>query len=137
VLNASAFSGTDSHNLLDHSRDRQQPELPVVIHGAIATFASLRNCSEVLLRPNCTQISPCFDSTVEEFQTNLILPQPRTFLNPKPLPSSIIRPTETKGAAMRASQVPGGHGLFIWPVGWVFPIHARPRQECGRGPSVR
>src|SRR6201993_3141892 len=49
----------------------------------------------------------------EDFQTNLIMPEPTVFLN-KQLPAcSIIRPTETKGAAMGALHSLTADGLFI------------------------
>ena len=49
----------------------------------------------------------------EDFQTNLIMPEPTAFLN-KQLPAcSIIRPTATNGAAMAALQSLTADGLFI------------------------
>jgi hypothetical protein len=49
----------------------------------------------------------------EDFQTNLIMPEPTVFLSRQFPPCSIIRPTETKGAAMGAVQGLTGDGLFI------------------------
>ena len=49
----------------------------------------------------------------ENFQTNLIMPEPTVFLSRQFPPCSIIRPTETKGAAMGAVQGLTGDGLFI------------------------
>jgi hypothetical protein len=49
----------------------------------------------------------------EEFQTNLIMPEPTFFLNKKFPRVSIIRPTETKGAAMDAVKALTADGLFI------------------------
>jgi hypothetical protein len=49
----------------------------------------------------------------EDFQTNLIMPEPTFFLNKDFGPVSIIRPTETKGAAMGAVQALTADGLFI------------------------
>jgi len=49
----------------------------------------------------------------DELQTNLIMPEPTIFLNKKFGPVSIIRPTETKGAAMAAVQSFVDDGLFI------------------------
>jgi hypothetical protein len=49
----------------------------------------------------------------EEFQTNLIMPEPTFFLNRKFPPCSIIRPTNTKGAAMGAVNGLTKDGLFI------------------------
>ncbi len=49
----------------------------------------------------------------EEFQTNLIMPEPTIFLS-RSLPAcSIIRPTETRGAAMAAAKALAADGLFI------------------------
>ena len=49
----------------------------------------------------------------EDFQTNLIMPEPTIFLN-RHLPAcSIIRPTKTRGAAMGAAKALTADGLFI------------------------
>lgn len=47
------------------------------------------------------------------FQTNLIMPEPCPFLSRKFPKCSIIRPTETKGAATGALRALTGDGLFI------------------------
>jgi hypothetical protein len=49
----------------------------------------------------------------EDFQTNLIMPEPTAFLSRKLPPCSIIRPTQTKGAAMGALNALTADGLFI------------------------
>ena len=49
----------------------------------------------------------------EDFQTNLIMPEPTTFLSRQFPPCSIIRPTETTGAAMGALNALTADGLFI------------------------
>ena len=49
----------------------------------------------------------------EDFQTNLIMPEPTAFLNRKLPACSIIRPTKTKGAAMGALKALTDDGLFI------------------------
>jgi hypothetical protein len=49
----------------------------------------------------------------EEFQTNLIMPEPCPFLSRKLPPCSIIRPTETKGIAMGVVKFLTDMGLFI------------------------
>jgi len=49
----------------------------------------------------------------EDFQTNLIMPEPTTFLSRQFPPCSIIRPTETSGAAMGAVNALTNDGLFI------------------------
>jgi hypothetical protein len=49
----------------------------------------------------------------EDFQTNLIMPEPTFFLNKNLGPVSIIRPTQTKGVAMGALKFLTADGLFI------------------------
>src|SRR5579885_129624 len=49
----------------------------------------------------------------EDFQTNLIMPEPCPFLSRKFPVCSIIRPTQTNGAAMAAVQALAADGLFI------------------------
>ena len=49
----------------------------------------------------------------EDFQTNLIMPEPTAFLNRRFPACSIIRPTQTEGAAMGAVQALTADGLFI------------------------
>jgi hypothetical protein len=49
----------------------------------------------------------------EEFQTNLIMPEPCPFLSRKLPVCSIIRPTETNGIAMNVVNFPTSMGLFI------------------------
>jgi hypothetical protein len=49
----------------------------------------------------------------EDFQTNLIMPEPTIFLSRKFPVVSIIRPTETQGAAMGALKALTADGLFI------------------------
>jgi hypothetical protein len=48
----------------------------------------------------------------ENFQTNLIMPEPTTFLSRSLPVCSIIRPTETKGAASGAVAGLTASGLF-------------------------
>ncbi len=48
----------------------------------------------------------------EDFQTNLIMPEPCPFLSRKLPPCSIIRPTETKGIAMNVVNFLTAMGLF-------------------------
>jgi hypothetical protein len=68
--------------------------------GATVTFPNLND-------PKATP------TQADEFQTNLIMPEPTIFLNKKFGPISIIRPTETKGAAMGALNGLIADGLFI------------------------
>jgi hypothetical protein len=49
----------------------------------------------------------------EDLQANLIMPEPTIFLNRRFPPCSIIRPTETKGAAIAAVRALSADGLFI------------------------
>ena len=49
----------------------------------------------------------------EDFQTNLIMPEPCPFLSRKLPPCSIIRPTETRGIAMGVVKFLTAMGLFI------------------------
>jgi hypothetical protein len=56
---------------------------------------------------------PDLNSDGELLQTNLIMPEPTVFLNRKFPICSIIRPTQTKGAAMAAAQALIADGLFI------------------------
>jgi hypothetical protein len=49
----------------------------------------------------------------EDFQTNLIMPEPTAFLSHRLPACSIIRPTATKGAATGALKGLSGDGLFI------------------------
>jgi len=49
----------------------------------------------------------------EDFQTNLIMPEPTAFLSRKLPACSIIRPTQTRGAAMGALKALTADGLFI------------------------
>jgi hypothetical protein len=48
----------------------------------------------------------------EKFQTNLIMPEPTVFLSRKFPRCSIIRPTETRGAALGALKFLTDDGLF-------------------------
>ena len=58
----------------------------------------------------------------EEFQTNLIMPEPCPFLSRKLPPCSIIRPTETKGVAMNVVNFLTSMGLFIGQSGAFFRL---------------
>src|SRR5437660_5800352 len=55
--------------------------------------------------------APPFDT--QNFQTNLIMPEPTIFLSRKFPPVSIIRPTETQGAATGAAHFLTNSGLFL------------------------
>ena len=83
-----------------HDKAGNAPQLTDVVDpvtGVKVTFPNLNN--------------PPFGG--EDFQTNLIMPEPTVFLN-KSLPAcSIIRPTATQGAAMDAAAGLTADGLFI------------------------
>jgi hypothetical protein len=56
------------------------------------------------------------NNIADEFQTNLIMPEPTLFLNPELGPVSIIRPTSTKqGGAVASVQSFVDDGLFLDP----------------------
>jgi hypothetical protein len=58
----------------------------------------------------------------EDFQTNLIMPEPVPFLSRKFPVCSIVRPTETKGAAMGAATALAADGLFIGQAKQFFEL---------------
>ena len=61
----------------------------------------------------------------EDFQTNLIMPEPTIFLDRKFPVCSIIRPTNTEGAAMGAAKALTADGLFIGqPQAFFDALHA-------------
>ena len=65
-----------------------------------------------------TKVSVTFDLnaarfSTEDFQANLIMPEPTAFLSRQFPPCSIIRPTETQGAAAAAVKSLSDDGLFI------------------------
>jgi hypothetical protein len=72
----------------------------------------------------------------ENFQTNLIMPEPTVFLSRQFPPCSIIRPTETKGAAMGAVKALTADGVFIGQSREFFQLLqdlAEDADEAGRG----
>src|SRR2546427_2033717 len=81
---------------------------PNITDGAL-TFPDLDNGTD----PNK---GPRVPLVADEFQTNLIMPEPTVFLNPKLGPVSIIRPTaEPNGGATAAGKSFVDDGLFIDP----------------------
>src|SRR5205085_3525363 len=78
-------------------------------HDKVGNAPALTDPTNGLVFPDLN--SPPFGG--EDFQTNLIMPEPTVFLNRKFPPVSIIRPTETKGAAMGALTALTDDGLFI------------------------
>ncbi len=71
---------------------------------------------EVLTDPTNGLVFPDLNappSGGEDFQTNLIMPEPSPFLSRRFPVCSIVRPTETKGAAMGAAKSLVADGLFL------------------------
>src|SRR5579872_6448114 len=69
---------------------------------------------QVLTDPTNGLVFPDLNASgSQDLQTNLIMPEPTVFLSRKFPPVSIIRPTETKGAAMGAVKALTDDGLFI------------------------
>ncbi len=66
----------------------------------------------------------------ETFQTNLIMPEPTVFLSRKFPRCSIIRPTETKGAAMGAVKFLVADGLFRGQTPAFFRFMTRLAREA-------
>jgi Ferritin-like domain len=66
----------------------------------------------------------------EEFQTNLIMPEPTVFLSRRFPPCSIIRPTETEGAAMGALKFLTDDGLFRGQSPAFFAFMTRLAQQA-------
>jgi hypothetical protein len=66
-----------------------------------------------LTDPTTGLVFPDLNADGELLQTNLIMPEPTIFLDRKFPVCSIIRPTETEGAAMRALGALINDGLFI------------------------
>ena len=78
-------------------------------HDKAGNAPALTDPTNGLVFPNLNE--PPFGG--EEFQTNLIMPEPTIFLEKKFPAVSIVRPTETKGAAMGAVNALTADGLFI------------------------
>jgi hypothetical protein len=90
---------------------------PNVTDGNLS-FPNLNNGTDP--NPNPTSTNPA-----DDFQTNLIMPEPTIFLNSRFGPVSIIRPTNPKNAAMGAVKALTDDGLFIDPAtGQNTPIVA-------------
>jgi hypothetical protein len=66
----------------------------------------------------------------ELLQTNLIMPEPTIFLNRKFPIVSIIRPTETKGAAMAAVNAFTADGLFVGQSQQFFTVLKKLAEEA-------
>jgi hypothetical protein len=68
----------------------------------------------------------------EDFQTNLIMPEPTVFLDRKFPRCSIIRPTNTEGAAMGAVKFLTDDGLFIGQSDGFFAFMTNLAQEADK-----
>ncbi len=78
-------------------------------HDKAGNAPPLRDPTNGLVFPNLN--APPFDT--QNFQTNLIMPEPTIFLNRKFPAVSIIRPTQTTGAAMATVNAFTADGLFL------------------------
>lgn len=76
-------------------------------HDKAGNFVVLTDPTNGLVFPDLNA------SGSQDTQTNLIMPEPTIFLDRKFPPVSIIRPTETQGAAMGAVKALTDDGLFI------------------------
>jgi hypothetical protein len=95
-----SIGGTEiAHFQTWHDKAGNAPHLTAVdpVTGVSVTFPDLN--------------SPPFGG--EDFQTNLIMPEPTAFLSRKLPACSIIRPTKTNGAAMGALKALTADGLFV------------------------
>ena len=77
-------------------------------HDKAGNAPPLTDPTNGLVFPNLN--APPFDT--QTFQTNLIMPEPTVFLSRTFPVVSIIRPTQTAGAAMGAVQALTADGLF-------------------------
>jgi hypothetical protein len=96
-----SIGGTEiTHFQTWHDKAGNAPHLTNIVDpvtGVTVTFPDLN--------------SPPFGG--EDFQTNLIMPEPTAFLSRKLPAVSIIRPTKTNGAAMGALNALTADGLFV------------------------
>jgi hypothetical protein len=72
----------------------------------------------------------------ETLQANLIMPEPCPFLSRSFPKCSIIRPTETKGAAMGAAKALTADGLFIGQSQAFFDLINRLAEEADEAPQA-
>src|SRR5258708_95799 len=89
-----------------------------VWHDKAGNAPALTDPTNGLVFPNLNLPGP----TLEDTQTNLIMPEPTIFLNRKFPFVSIIRPTATEGAAMGAVKALTDDGLFIGQVPEFFTV---------------
>src|SRR5438270_10015242 len=73
----------------------------------------------------------------EDFQTNLIMPEPTIFLNRTFPVCSIIRPTNTEGAATSALVALTNNGLFIGQSSEFFAFLSQLAEEADAAAKKR
>jgi Ferritin-like domain len=78
-----------------------------------------------LTDPTTGLVFPDLNADGEVLQTNLIMPEPTSFLDRKFPVVSVIRPTETNGAAMGALKALTDDGLFIGQSPEFFAVLSR------------
>jgi hypothetical protein len=83
-----------------------------------------------LTDPTTGLVFPDLNADGELLQTNLIMPEPTIFLSRKFPTCSIIRPTETRGAAMGALRAFTADGLFIGQSPKFFAVLTRLAQAA-------
>jgi hypothetical protein len=71
----------------------------------------------------------------EDFQTNLIMPEPTVFLDRKFPVCSIVRPTETEGAAMGAVKFLTQTGLFVGQSAEFFAVLTDLAEDADAAPG--
>jgi len=79
-------------------------------HDKAGNAPPLHDPTNGLVFPDLNEAQPGL--VLEDTKTNLIMPEPTAFLKRKFPPCSIIRPTNTEGAAMGAVQALSDDGLF-------------------------
>jgi hypothetical protein len=93
-----------------------------------------------LTDPTTGLVFPDLNADGELTQTNLIMPEPTIFLDRKFPICSIIRPTETEGAAMGALNALTADGLFIGQSAEFFVVLrglAKAADAAGHGDERR
>jgi hypothetical protein len=95
-------------------------------HDKAGNAPPLTDPTNGLVFPNLN--SPPYDTEV--YQTNLIMPEPCPFLRPSFPPCAIVRPTNTRGAAMGALDFLTADGLFRGQSAAFFDFMTHLAQEA-------